>query len=73
MVLLLAGPGEAMKTESLKKYESETIWQDPTLNRAFRLWGGVPRVDLIAPDKTVPEPMQRSLSSRVTPDPGQGH
>jgi uncharacterized protein (DUF362 family) len=67
VVLLLGGLSQVFRTDKLKKYDSNTIWDDPVLNRAFNIWGGVPMVKLIDTEKSVPEGLRNSLSLKLAP------
>ncbi len=67
VVLVLGGVMEAAKTEAMKSYDFKTIWQEPTLNRAFQIFGGAPKVSLLDAGGKIPEPLKKELASRISP------
>ncbi len=65
VVFLLGGAREAMKTEKLQKYDLSAIPCDPTLHRAFELWGGMPKVELDDQTGKVPLEVRKRLAERM--------
>jgi uncharacterized protein (DUF362 family) len=61
----LGGFSEAWRTQWLDRYALNSIWDDRVLRRAFELDGGVPRVQLIAADGSLPAPLEETLRSRL--------
>jgi uncharacterized protein (DUF362 family) len=57
----LGGFGEALQTQWLERYALESIWDDRVLRRTFELDGGVPRVQLIDADGSVPVSVDEKL------------
>ncbi len=53
IVCLLDGIGAALRSQRLAKNDPGTIWQDRTLNHAYRVLGR-PVVKVAAADQTVP-------------------
>jgi len=66
VVLLLGGAREILKTESIKTYDFQTIWDEPCLNRAFHIFGGVPRVSLVDTENTVPALLKETLLKKIS-------
>ena len=64
-VFMLGGPCQALFTQTLHQYEVNTIWDDPTLNAAFGIFGTVPRVELVDVSTTVPAELLADLRQRV--------
>jgi uncharacterized protein (DUF362 family) len=62
----LGGFGQALKAETLERYDLHAVWDDRVLRRAFQVFGGVPRVELIDVDASVPAPLRQRLSSDLT-------
>jgi len=65
LVFLLGGIAEAIKTETLKKFDTDNIYNDPTLHRAFEIWGGAPSIELTDGYGTVPEDIKKDLQKRI--------
>lgn len=65
LVLLLGGPGHVFRTPKLQKFDLENIWNDPTLHRAFQLFGGAPKIKLIDAQNPPPENLSKSLASII--------
>jgi uncharacterized protein (DUF362 family) len=63
----LGGLGAALGAESLGHNDVDGLWTDRVLRRAFEIEGGVPRVELIAPDGSVPETLRQRLAASVDP------
>jgi len=62
----LGGFGAALKTEWLTRYDLDRVWDDRVLHRAFEVFGGVPRIDLVDPDRGVPENLKSRLGAELT-------
>jgi len=57
---MLGGIGAALSAERLERYDLDTVWDDRILSRAFEVFGGVPRVELVAANGAVsPSIVQR--------------
>jgi uncharacterized protein (DUF362 family) len=67
VVYMLGGVGEARSAQVLKRYPSGSIWNDPTLNSAFRVFGSIPDISLLNPTGSVPEDITKQLKLRVSP------
>jgi uncharacterized protein (DUF362 family) len=65
LVFLLGGVKESARSQRLQKYDVESVWNDPTLNRAFEIWGGAPKVELKTENQTVPDTIMKSLAERI--------
>jgi uncharacterized protein (DUF362 family) len=63
----LGGWGPALTSEKLSRNDIDTIWDDRVLNRAYRVFGGMPAVTLEAADNVIPEELKKRLSESVTP------
>ncbi len=61
----MGGFSEAWRTQWLDRYALNSIWDDRVLRRAFELDGGVPRVQLIAADDSLPAPLEETLRTRL--------
>jgi hypothetical protein len=48
-------------------YVPSFLWDDRVLNRAYRLFGGIPRVSLQAANETLPEELKNQLTEMTTP------
>ncbi|GAB4349996.1 MAG: hypothetical protein Kow0099_33350 [Candidatus Abyssubacteria bacterium] len=66
VVKWLGGIGAALTSERLVRNDINTIWDDRILNRAFHLWGGVPKVALLTSNDEVLSDIMRKLSESVT-------
>ncbi len=66
VVYMLGGVGEARSAQVLKRYPSGSIWNDPTLNAAFRIFGTIPDISLMNPSGSVPEEIIKQLKARVS-------
>lgn len=60
----LGGLGAAAVSETVKKPQMTTLWQDLVLAHAFRVAGGVPEI-LVATANDVPENVRKSLEAMV--------
>lgn len=61
----LGGFGEAFRTQGLARYDLETVWDDRVLRRAFHVFGGVPRIELVGADGGLPAPLRQRLEGAV--------
>jgi uncharacterized protein (DUF362 family) len=57
----LAGVRAALTTESLPRYDLAQVWDDRVLRHAAAAFGGVPRVELADPERSVPGALQERL------------
>lgn len=62
---LLGGASAAAQAETLKRNPMNSIWDSRTLQSAFDVFGGVPRLDLVAATPGLPEALTRRLQSMV--------
>ncbi|HOD71502.1 MAG: hypothetical protein BWZ01_00929 [Deltaproteobacteria bacterium ADurb.BinA179] len=62
----LGGLRQALASEAFVKEPLATVWDDPVLDRAFDLFGGVPEVVLEAADDAVPEELKLRLGQMTT-------
>lgn len=65
VVGLLGGAVAAARSETLRRNHMDSIWDSRTLGRAFEVFGGVPRVELVAADEDVPASLVRRISSMI--------
>jgi hypothetical protein len=66
VVYVLGGIREARTAQVLKRYLSGSIWNDPTLNAAFRVFGTIPDISLLNPTGSAPEEIIKQLKSRIS-------
>jgi uncharacterized protein (DUF362 family) len=66
VVSKLGGWGPAFASEKLTRNDINTIWDDRVLNRAYQVFGGMPKVILEAGNNAVPENLRNRLSEMVT-------
>lgn len=66
VVNFLGGLGQVLRTQNLARFDLDTVWDDRVLRRAFDSFGGVPRVELIDADGTLPADLRRRLSAAVS-------
>jgi uncharacterized protein (DUF362 family) len=62
----LGGFGRAFSAERLGRRDIATVWDDRVLRRAFQVFDGVPRIDLVNADESVLGETIRSLQTAVT-------
>jgi uncharacterized protein (DUF362 family) len=62
----LGGWGPTLASEKLTKNDIHAIWDDRVLNRAYQVFGGMPRVILEAANNALPEDLKRRLSKMTT-------
>lgn len=61
----LGGFGTALLAESLGHNDVGKLWNDRVLRRAFEIEGGVPRIELVDPEGSVPGSVRDGLASAV--------
>jgi uncharacterized protein (DUF362 family) len=61
----LGGVGAALRAQWLSRHDLRSIWDDRVLRRAFDVHGGVPRVELVGADASLPAPLRERLSAGV--------
>jgi len=61
----LGGLGPAIASERLVKEPLQTVWDDRVLGRAFRIFGGVPLVELREANDRVGAGVKRTLKGAV--------
>jgi uncharacterized protein (DUF362 family) len=66
VVYMLGGISEARTAQVLKRHGSGSIWNDPTLNAAFRIFGTIPDISLLNPTGSIPEEIMKQLEARVS-------
>ena len=66
VVSKLGGWGPAFASEKLTRNDINTIWDDRVLNRAYQVFGGMPKVILQAGNNAVPENLTNRISEMVT-------
>ncbi len=62
----LGGWGPTLASEKLTKNDIHAIWDDRVLNRAYQVFGGMPRVILEAANNALPEDLKKRLSEMTT-------
>jgi uncharacterized protein (DUF362 family) len=65
VVTWLGGVREALRMQRLERYDLQRIWDDRVLTHAFQLAGGVPRVQLVDVDGTLPAPLLGQLEAAL--------
>jgi len=66
VVSKLGGWGPTLASEKLTKNDLNAIWDDRVLNRAYEVFGGMPRVILEAANNALPENLKKRLSEMTT-------
>lgn len=66
VVVMLGGLGEAWNAEKLVRNDIDSIWDDRVLNRAYKVFGGVPEVRLIDRENSVPKGLRKRILEQVT-------
>jgi uncharacterized protein (DUF362 family) len=61
----LGGMSAALGAERLARHDLEHVWDDRVLRRAFEFGGGVPRLELVGTEGSVPSPLRERLASAV--------
>ncbi|HUT51874.1 MAG TPA: DUF362 domain-containing protein [bacterium] len=65
VVMLLGGVMEAARAEKLAASDVSSIGDDRVITHACRVFGGTPRIELRAPDESVPPSILTKMKSRV--------
>lgn len=58
----LGGWGQALTSETLNKNTLDTVWDDPALNHAYVVFGGVPGIILESSNNIVPVDLKKRLA-----------
>jgi len=66
VVRKLGGWGPAFASEKLTRNDINIIWDDRVLNRAYQVFGGMPKVILQGANNAVPENLRDRISEMVT-------
>jgi uncharacterized protein (DUF362 family) len=66
VVNLLGGLGDALGAQKLVRNDLNSIWDDRVLNRAYEVFGGVPKVDLVDIENAVPGDVKKQLANLVS-------
>jgi len=66
VVSYLGGIAEAYQAQKLVRHDIRTIWDDRVLNRAYEVFGGIPRVKLLNAGQSIPEATKKSLLDAVS-------
>jgi uncharacterized protein (DUF362 family) len=65
VVNFLGGLGQVLRTQNLARYDLDSVWDDRVLQRAFGVFGGVPRVELGDADGSLPAELAGRLAAAV--------
>jgi hypothetical protein len=65
-VMKLGGFGEAWKAEKLVRNDIDSIWDDRVLNRAYKVFGGIPQVKLVEGEVSVSKETKQKLKDMVS-------
>jgi uncharacterized protein (DUF362 family) len=66
VVSKLGGWGSAFASEKLTRNDINSIWDDRVLNRAYQVFGGMPKVILRTANNALPENLRNRISEMVT-------
>jgi len=66
VVSKLGGWGPTFASEKLTRNDISTIWDDRVLNRAYQVFGGMPKVILQGANNALPEDLRNRISEMVT-------
>ena len=66
VVMHLGGLGEAARAERLVRNDIASIWDDRVLNRAYEVFGGIPKIKLVDVGDSVPQETLEGLVERVS-------
>jgi len=66
VVMKLGGLGEAAHAEKLMRNDIDSIWDDRVLNRAYEVFGGIPEVELVNVEDSVPREVEAELVEIVS-------
>jgi hypothetical protein len=61
----LGGVGAAFRTQSLPRYDLGQVWDDRVLRHAAAAFGGVPRIELADPERSLPSALQERLAAQI--------
>jgi uncharacterized protein (DUF362 family) len=61
----LDGVGAALTAERLARYDLARVWDDRVLRHAAIAFGGVPRVELVDAEGSVPQPIRDAISGQI--------
>jgi hypothetical protein len=61
----LGGFGDALATTTPPCSEASSIWDDRVLAGAFEAFGGVPQLELMDEENTLPAPLMSTLQGSV--------
>ncbi|MBF0497455.1 MAG: hypothetical protein HQK58_12915, partial [Deltaproteobacteria bacterium] len=62
----LGGWQPALASERLTRLDNQTIWDDRTLNRAYQIFGGMPKLTIDAANNALSEELRKQLSEMTT-------
>jgi len=65
VVVLLGGPAQAVRTERIRPFELNSVWDEPVLNHAFKVFKGTPEIEIIDPHLSTPRALKDKLSGMV--------
>ncbi len=65
VVMMLGGALQAARTEKLARNDLESIRDDRVITRAFQVFGGEPRVELVNVRDSIPEDLGREMVRRI--------
>jgi uncharacterized protein (DUF362 family) len=66
VVYMLGGIREARTAQTLSRHLPGSIWNDPTLNAAFKIFGSIPSVLIKNPSGSVPAELKDQLVNRIS-------
>ena len=66
VVKWLGGAEAGKKAEKLNSHNLDTIWGDRVLNRAYELFGGIPKVELIKANDTITEDILKKMGEMTS-------
>jgi len=61
----LGGLGSALTTQMLARYDLDRVWDDRVLRHAAVAFGGVPRVELVDAERSIPESIRTALDTAI--------
>ncbi len=61
----LGGFGAALTAQRLPRYDLARVWDDRVLHHAAVAFGGVPRVEIVDPERSVPRGVRESIAGQV--------
>lgn len=63
----LGGVGAALTAETLERYDLARVWDDRVLRHAAIAFGGVPRVEIVDAERSVPQSIRTAIASQLVP------